>query len=240
MRCECDSSRRWYCSPSGSALHGRSERLARRGLRRKPEFSNNKFAAWNATKATWAFLLWPLWREHWKKTWIGCLRHAHAARAHGRALAQKCEANQGVSGRTQVSRKERHSARPRPVGADRFSECYRCYRSTVSDLAYAWQLAGQKKWSLNEAHRFELLVCGGVSKARKHLAGFMANSGGEVEPGLIRAGVGRKVNCESRSKSNAALDRNLSAMRFRRSAHESETEAPTNLALRLGVLRPRE
>src|SRR2546425_397038 len=44
------------------------------------------------------------------------------------------------------------------------------------------------------------------------------------------------MNRECRSAVSAALDRNLSAVRLRTPTHESETEAPADLALRLGCL----
>src|ERR1700674_4207911 len=61
-----------------------------------------------------------------------------------------------------------------------------------------------------------------------------------LEPGLIRTGVRRKVNCESRAQGSAALDRNLFPVRLRTPTHQSETEAPTDFALCLGSLCSRK
>src|SRR2546429_2363293 len=48
------------------------------------------------------------------------------------------------------------------------------------------------------------------------------------------------MNRECRPDVSTALDRNLSAVRLYTPTHESETEAPTDLALRLGFLCSRE
>ena len=64
--------------------------------------------------------------------------------------------------------------------------------------------------------------------------------GRRIEPGLIGTGARRQMNRESRPGVSAALDRNLSAVRLRRPTRESETEAPTDFAVRLGFLRSRE
>jgi hypothetical protein len=49
----------------------RSDLSARTTLRSKPESPSNKFAAWNAAKAIWAFLLLARVARVLEKTWIG-------------------------------------------------------------------------------------------------------------------------------------------------------------------------
>src|ERR1051326_167829 len=95
--------------------------------------------------------------------------------------------------------------------------CIRCQEDTQKDL----QIWSWRPWTERSTCPLPRLGCW-------------------TEPGLRGRGVWREVNRESCAKGCAALDRNLSAVRLHTPAHESETEAPTDFAFRLGSLCSRE